>query len=89
MKEQVRTIAELASVTPGFSPKPSERLKAGHYLLLGGRNIKNGKPVTTGDESYVDTIDRASFRSAVAKPGDIIVSTLFDRRKLYWYGTAD
>lgn len=70
---QVRTIAELATVTPGFSPKPSERRKAGRYLLLGGRNIRNGKLIMTDADAYVDTIDRESFRRAIAKPGDIIV----------------
>ena len=34
-------------------------------------------------------IDRESFRRAIAKPGDVIVSTLFDRRKLYLYDQAD
>src|SRR6266436_8435114 len=89
MMTQVKTIAELATVTPGFSPKPSERRKAGRYLLLGGRNIKNGKLITTDADSYVDTIDRERFRRAIAKLGDIIVSTLFDRRKLYRYGKDD
>jgi hypothetical protein len=89
MMKQVKTIAELATVTPGFSPKPSERHKAGRYLLLGGRNIRNGKLITTDTDSYVDTIDRESFRRAIAKPGDIIVSTLFDRRKLYRYEKDD
>ena len=85
MKSQFKTLAELASITPGFSPKLDERRKTGRYLLLGGRNIKDGKLVTTSADAYVDEIDRESFRRAIARPGDIIVSTLFDRRKLYQY----
>ena len=80
-----KKISELASVIPGFSPKPAERKKAGRYLLLGGRNIKDGRLVTTPADSYVDDIGRESFRRAIATPGDIVVSTLFDRRKLYVY----
>jgi hypothetical protein len=89
MKSQFKTLAELASITPGFSPKPDERRKTGRYLLLGGRNIKDGKLVTTSADAYVDEIDRESFRRAMAHPGDIIVSTLFDRRKLYQYAEND
>jgi hypothetical protein len=37
----------------------------------------------------VGEIDRESFRRAIAKPGDAIVSTLFDRRKLYLYDKDD
>ena len=86
---QVKNLAELATIIPGFSPKPAERRKGGAYLLLGGRNIKDGKLVTTAADSYVDTTDRGSFRRAIAKPGDIVVSTLFDRRKLYRYAKND
>jgi len=85
----MRAISELASVIPGFSPKPIERKRAGEYLLLGGRNLKDGRLVTTDADSYMDAVDRASFRRAIAKPGDIIVATLFARRKLYVYGKDD
>ncbi len=89
MNAPLKSIAELATVTPGFSPKPNERKRHGRYLLLGGRNIKDGKLVKTDVDSYADAIDRDSFRRAVARPGDIIVSTLFDRRKLYVYAQDD
>jgi len=82
-------IANVATITPGFSPKPAERKKSGPYLLLGGRNIKEGRLVTTDADSYVGEIDRQSFRRAIVRPGDAIVSTLFDRRKLYLYTKDD
>lgn len=89
MAGHVKTLAELAVITPGFSPRPSERRKKGVYLLLGGRNIREGRLITTAADSYVETIDRKSFRRAVAKPGDIIISTLFDKRKLLLYGKKE
>jgi Putative DNA-binding domain len=89
MTTPLRTVADLATVTPGFAPKPSERKPSGSYLLLGGRNIKDGELVTTPADSHVDVIDRESFRRAIAQPGDLIVSTLFDRRKLYLYDQDD
>lgn len=82
-------ISELGTVIPGFSPKPNERKKHGKYLLAGGRNIQQGKLVKTDLDSYVDEIERGSFHRAIAKVGDIIVSTLFDRRKLYIYKLSD
>jgi restriction endonuclease S subunit len=85
----LRKISELATVTTGFSPKPFERKKSGKYLLIGGRNLKEGQLVTTDADSYVGEIDRESFRRAIAKPRDVIVSTLFDRRKIYLYDKDD
>src|SRR4051812_27186983 len=84
-----KTIGELASVFPGFSPKPDERVKKGQYLLPGGRNLQHGTLITTDADSYINTIDRASSKRAIAQTGDIIVSTLFDRRKLYLYRKGD
>jgi len=89
MSNPLQTISELATVFPGFSPKPDERKRRGAYLLLGGRNIKGGKLVKTDKDSCIDEIDRESFRRAIARPGDIIVSTLFDRRKLHVYSSRD
>lgn len=89
MSKVVRRIKELATIIAGFSPKKAERRKAGRYLLVGGRNLKNGALVTTDSDSYVDPVDRPSFRRAIAQPGDIIVSTLFDRRKLYVFKEGD
>jgi hypothetical protein len=85
----IKKISELASVIPGFSPKPAERKKTGQYLLLGGRNIKDGRLVTTDADAYMDGVVRASFQRAIAKHGDIIVATLFARRKLYVYRKDD
>jgi len=89
MTTTLKKLAELATVTQGFSPKPNERKRSGKYLLLGGRNLKDGRLITTDADSYVGEIDRESFRRAIAKPDDVIVSTLFDRRKLYLYDKDD
>jgi hypothetical protein len=84
-----KKIAELADVIAGFTPKPEERKKHGKYLLLGGRNIKDGVLVRTDADSYVDDLSRNSFQRAIAQPGDVIVSTLFDKRKLYVFRSDD
>jgi hypothetical protein len=89
MSTALKTIGELAQVIAGFSPRPEERRKRGRYLLLGGRNIKDGVLVKTDADSYVDDIVKGSFTRAIARPGDVIVSTLFDRRKLYVFSEGD
>jgi hypothetical protein len=59
------------------------------YILL--RNVFKASlsSPACADVGYVDDIDRESFRRAIAKSGDVIVSTLFDRRKLYLYDKND
>jgi hypothetical protein len=89
LKPCVVPISELALVCLGYSPQPKERRQDGKYLLLGGRNIKDGRLVPTDKDSYIDDIPKNSFRRAIAQSGDIIVSTLFDRRKLYIYKSTD
>jgi len=85
MSTPIKTIGELAEVIAGFSPRPEERRKTGMYLLLGGRNIRNGDLVTTSTDSYINDIAKGSFQRAIARPGDLIVSALFDRRKILVY----
>ncbi|MGD0948561.1 MAG: RNA-binding domain-containing protein [Candidatus Binatia bacterium] len=45
--------------------------------------------VTTNADSYANDIAKGSFQRAIAHPGDLIVSTLFDRRKLLVYAADD
>jgi len=79
----------LATVISGYSPKPIERKPAGKYLLLGGRNINDGRFARTEKDTYIDEVDRDSFRNAIAQPGDIIITTLFKTRKLYIFQESD
>jgi len=84
-----KPLSELAEIYAGYSPKPEERRNSGEYLLLGGRNISGGHFNLTEKDSYVNVVEKNSFKNAIVQPGDIIVSTLFDRRKLYIYKQTD
>src|SRR5438876_5294398 len=86
---RVVPLRELAAVVAGYSPRPDERKRSGKYLLLGGRNIKDGRLVRTVKDSYIDDVPKNSFQRAIAQAGDVIVSTLFDTRKLYIYRSDD
>jgi len=61
-------ISELATIVPGFAPKPMDRKPAGEYLLVGGRNLNDGRLIHTEKDSYINYIDRLSFRNAIAQP---------------------
>lgn len=86
---RVALLGEIAAVIPGYSPKPSERQEAGKYLLLGGRNISDRRITFTEKDSYINDLGQESFRNAIARPGDIIVSTLFRTRRLYIFKESD
>lgn len=86
---RIATISELAIILPGYSPRPEERKQQGKYLLIGGRNINDSRLEKTDNDSYVDYTPKDSFRRSIAQPGDIILSTLFNRRKLYIYRDTD
>ena len=88
-KARVVPIGEIATVVAGYSPRSDERKKSGKYILLGGRNIKDGRLARTAKDSYIEDVPKRSFQRAIAQVGDVIVSTLFDRRKLYIYQKDD
>jgi len=89
LHSQIKPLREIAEIYPGYSPKREERLQTGEYLLVGGRNINNGRLILTDKDAYVNYSSRGSFNHAITQPGDIIISTLFDRRKLYIYQKQD
>jgi hypothetical protein len=89
LQTRIATISELAVILPGYSPRPEERKQQGKYLLIGGRNINDSRLEKTDNDLYVDDTQKDSFRRSIAQPGDIILSTLFNRRKLYIYRDTD
>ena len=82
-------IGQVANVYRGYRSLRQERKQEGKYLLLGRPNIIEGHLVTTKKDTYTDYIAKETFRRAIAQPGDIIFSRLFDRRKTYVYRRSD
>lgn len=82
-------LSELAIIIRGYSPKPTERKKNGKYLIIGGRNIRDGKLIQTDSDSYINELTVESSRRALVRKGDIVISTLFDKRKLYIFKSSD
>lgn len=82
-------LKDLADVYRGYSTKPDERLKNGPYFLLTGRNIQGLRLELADQDYYVDRLEKPSFRRSIVKEGDILVSVLFEERKLYIFKPDD
>ena len=89
MSSKITKISDIAEVIPGYTPNKDERKSKGKYLLIGGRNLKEGRLVKTEKDTYINESDKNSFKRAIAKKGDIIISTLFNTRKIYLYKESD
>ena len=58
----------------------------GKYLYLTGKNIKDGVFISHPNDKYIDVKDDEKH---VLKPGDIVVSSLWNFRKIYQYKKQD
>jgi type I restriction enzyme M protein len=70
----------------------SEKLKdEGEFLYLTGRNIKNGELILKDRDKFIDFSidDKKKFEKSILKPGDIIITTLWDNKKIYQYKKTD
>ena len=52
--KEIRTIGELADAFLGYSPKPQERIDEGEYLIIGGRNLRDGALIRTDKDKYIN-----------------------------------
>lgn len=87
--KEIKTIGEMADVSLGYSPKPEERLGDGEYRIIGGRNIQDGLLRNTTNDKFINYIDKPNFKRSILKLGDVIISLLFDSRKIYIYKDSD
>ena len=71
---------------------PSEKLKdEGEILYLTGKNIKNGELILKDGDKYLDFSDEEinKYEKSILKPGDIIITTLWDNKKIYQFKETD
>ena len=88
-RRKFAALKELANVHSGYSASPSERRKQGPYRLLTGRNLSGLELRCLDHDEFVAESDKPSFRRCILQEGDILVSTLFEERKLYSYKHTD
>ena len=71
---------------------PSEKLKdEGEILYLTGKNIKNGELILKDGDKYLDFSGEEinKYEKSILKPGDIIITTLWDNKKIYQFKETD
>jgi len=61
--------------------------KSGEILYLTGRNIQNGEIVSTDRDRFLN--EEKKYSKWILKPGDIIVTSLWIKRKIYQYKKSD
>lgn len=88
-RRKFAALKELANVHSGYSANPGERRKQGPYRLLTGRNLSGLELRRLDHDEFVAESDKPSFRRCILQEGDILVSTLFEERKLYIYKHTD
>ena len=79
-------IGDLGYVFRGNRPKNKYFKSSGKYIFLTGKNIKNGTFISDKSDKYLDLKDDEKH---ILQPGDIVVSSLWNNRKIYHYKKKD
>jgi len=87
--KDVKLLSEMSEIKRGFLFRREHRKKDGKYLIYSNRNIKDNKFVSTDRDNYADEIGDRRFADCILQEGDIVVSLIFDQRKLYIYRKHD
>jgi hypothetical protein len=82
-------LKDLADVRGGYRAKSSERKNKGQYKLIGGRNIAGPRLRPTKKDCFLVETSGTNFDRCILRPGDILISVLFEERKLYVYKDSD
>jgi len=83
------TLGQYATIINGYNPKKEERKDKGKFLIVGGRNIVNNQLIKTEKDSYLSELNSSSQNKYVLEAGDIVITGLFAKRKIYQYKDSD
>ena len=86
---EVKELSELAEVLRGPMIQSSLLQNEGKFLVISGRNIQNGLLVQTERDRFINDLPNKKFYQTVLREGDIIISLIFNDRKLYTYKKGD
>lgn len=89
MRRKYTELSKIADVVLGCSPKPTERQSEGEYKLLTGKNLGDLGLRSLETDEFINGSSIPNFEEAVLRENDIVLSILFEQRKLYLYKTHD
>lgn len=83
-KHDSKELVELAEIISGKQIRKEELSEKGDFLFLRPSNIKDGALQITETSMFVlESNLNKRFKNAIAQPKDIIISTIFNKLKLY------
>ena len=89
IRRKLAPLKDLAEVNAGYSARPFERHEQGQYRLLTGKNIRGLNLEFLEQDFFVAESGKHSFQRSIVHEGDILISILFEERKLYIYKPHD
>jgi tRNA1(Val) A37 N6-methylase TrmN6 len=83
-KHELKDLDELAEIISGRPIKREELYKQGDLLYLKPSNIKKGELIISDTSKFANKTSLSErYSNAITQPNDIIISTIFDKLKLY------
>ena len=86
---EVKELSDLAEVLRGLIIDSSLLRNEGKFLVISGKNIQNGILMRTDRDRFINNLPEKRFCQTVLHEGDIIISLIFNDRKLYTYKKGD
>lgn len=87
--KEIKCLSEMAEVFNGVYIPKDQRKDKGTYLILGGKNLGGNKIIRSKKDTYINSIEKPTLKKAIACPGDVIISLLFNDRKIYLFTKDD
>jgi predicted RNA methylase len=84
----IKRLEEIAEIIRGPYIKREELDTSGSFLIMSGKNIKNGKFIKTTTDKYLNELSSRQEKSLLRK-GDIVISLIFSENKIYIHNSEE
>ncbi|HBP50806.1 MAG: hypothetical protein US68_C0007G0022 [Candidatus Shapirobacteria bacterium GW2011_GWE1_38_10] len=85
---EVKKLEEIAKLIRGPYIPREELYDSGNYLVMSGKNIKDGKLNLTSNDKYIKEYSPRQEKALLRK-GDIVVSLIFSENKIYIHNSEE
>ncbi len=80
---ETKNLEDLAEIIRGAYIKQDRKKSQGNYLLIRPIDIKDNTVLVSEKSRYINVLDSKAEERALAQPGDILISTVFNQGKIY------